>query len=159
MAFYFDENFTAAAQVWSAVDTDEGLFNMANALAQTQNYVHAVQTYNRLLARNPEFASAKKNRDIVQGIIDEINLMSESQKAELGESSKELGDAPLRAEGAERDDMPSGEVEQFSADQILSDKRIQEMWLRQVQQDPSRFLAVKFAMQLQRKEGGEDAAQ
>ncbi len=79
--------------------------------------------------------------------------MSESQVAEPGEQSKELGDAPLRAEGDEREEWGKREVEQFSADQILTDQRIQELWMKQIQQDPSRFLSVKFQMQLEQGSG------
>jgi Ca-activated chloride channel family protein len=141
--------------VWSAIDTDEGIFNLANAWAQSENYVYAVETYDWLLKRNPDFPGAAKNRKFVQDIIDQINRMSESQQAEQGEDTTEFGeDDPLRAQGAQRDDMSVGEPEQFSAEQILADEAIQQMWLRQVQRDPSRFLAVKFAMQLQAAERG-----
>jgi Ca-activated chloride channel family protein len=155
LSYYFDENFLAAVDVWSAIDTDEGIFNLANAWAQSENYVYAVQTYDWLLKRNPDFPGAANNRKFVQDIIDQINRMSESQQAEQGEDTTEFGeDDPLRAQGAERDDMNVSEPEQFTAEQILADETIQQMWLRQVQRDPSRFLAVKFAMQLQAAERG-----
>ena len=48
---------------------------------------------------------------------------------------------------------PLGIVQQYSADEILESEATREMWLRAVQQDPSNFLAVKFSMQLQRREG------
>ena len=155
LSYYFDENFLAAVDVWSAIDTDEGIFNLANAWAQSENYVYAVETYDWLLKRNPDFPSAANNRKFVQDIIDQINRMSEGQQAEQGEDTTEFGeDDPLRAQGAERDDINVSAPEQFSAEQILADETIQQMWLRQVQRDPSRFLAVKFAMQLQAAERG-----
>jgi Ca-activated chloride channel family protein len=153
LSYYLDENFLAAVDVWSAIETDAGIFNLANAWAQSENYVYAEQTYAWLLRRNPNFPGAVKNRKFVQDIIDDINRMSESQQAEQGEDTTEFGeDDPLRAEGAERDDMKVSESEQFTAEQLLADEAIQQMWLRQVQRDPSRFLAVKFAMQLQAAE-------
>ena len=46
------------------------------------------------------------------------------------------------------------ELEQLSADQLLQDPGLTEMWLRQIQRDPSEFLATKFYLQLEQEEGG-----
>ena len=46
---------------------------------------------------------------------------------------------------------------QLSAEDILQDPATADMWLRGVQQDPSDFLAIKFSMQLQRREGASEA--
>jgi Ca-activated chloride channel family protein len=151
VAFYLDENFTAAAETFAQIDTPDGLFNLANAWAQSQNYVYAVRTYDRLLELQPDHASAQKNRAIVQAIIDEINRMSESQSGEPGEQSKELGDEPLRAEGAEKEEWGKQEEEQLSAEQILGNESIRDAWLRQIQQDPAVFLSTKFLMQLEQE--------
>jgi Ca-activated chloride channel family protein len=152
VAFYLDENFEAAAETFAQLETIDGLFNLANAWAQSQNYIYAVQNYDRVLALQPDHPGALKNRAIVQAIIDDINRMSESQQGEPGEQSKELGDEPLRAEGADEEKWGKREVEQLSADDILADERIREMWMRQIQQDPSLFLSVKFQMQLEARQ-------
>ena len=79
--------------------------------------------------------------------------MSASQKAEESDSSNELGDdEPQTADGAERVDFVEREVQQLSAEDVLLDEQMNELWMRQVQKDPSRFLGVKFYMQLQRQE-------
>ena len=57
------------------------------------------------------------------------------------------------AEGAERKEFAEREIKQLTADQVLMDEKMNEIWMRQVQRDPSRFLSIKFHMQLQRKEG------
>ncbi len=155
VALYLDENFIAAAETFAQIESIEGLFNLANAWAQSENYVYAVRTYDRLLKKQPDHASALKNRAFVQGIIDEINAMSESQQSEGGDTSKELGDEPLRAEGAEKKEFGQQEVKQLSADDILNNESIREQWMRQIQQDPSVFLSIKFLMQLEREDSGE----
>ena len=63
------------------------------------------------------------------------------------------GDEAVPAEGAEKLSFEEVELKQYSADEILESEATREMWLRAVQQDPSNFLAVKFSMQLQRREG------
>ena len=99
----------------------------------------------------PEHQSALKNRAKIQAIIDEINQMSEAQRAEQGESSKQLGeDEPQTAEGAERKSFgPKEEQLQLSAEDVILDEKLNEIWMRQVQRDPSRFLSIKFHMQLE----------
>ena len=156
IAYYRDENFKAAAEMFSRIETADGYFNLANALAHGRNYVLAVKAYNEVLKIEPEHAAALKNRNKIQAIIDEINLLSASQKAEAGDSSKELGDdEPQTADGVERQDFVKLEVEQLTAEQILLDEQMNETWMKQVQKDPSRFLGVKFHMQLQREENNE----
>ena len=81
--------------------------------------------------------------------------MSASQREEPGEQSTELGDEPLTAEGAERESFGPRELEQFTAEQILSDPALNDIWMRQIQQNPARFLAIKFQMQLLNASEGE----
>ncbi|MEP5766073.1 MAG: VWA domain-containing protein [Halieaceae bacterium] len=153
IAYYYAEEFKLAAEYFSRVDSPAAHFNRANALAQGQDYLLAVRIYQELLREDPNNRAAEKNRRIVQDVIDAINLMSESQMDEEASSSRELGDdQPQRAEGAEREMNVSTELEQFSAEEILQDEKINEMWMRSVQRDPSHFLAVKFSMQLEQPE-------
>jgi Ca-activated chloride channel family protein len=157
IAYYRDANFKAAEEMFSRIESEEGYFNLANALAHQREYILAVKTYNKVLKLNPEHRSALKNRIKLQGIIDEINLLSASQKAEESDSSKELGDDdPQTADGAERQDFVKREVKQLTAEEVLLDEQINDLWMRQVQKDPSRFLSVKFHMQLQRQENGNE---
>ncbi len=153
-AYYYAEEFKLAAEYFSRIDNPRAQFNRANALAHGQNYVMAVRLYDTLLERDPNNDMARRNRDIVQELIDAINRMSESQQEEGGgDASKELGeDDPLRAEGAERKTMQAQQLVQFDADEILQDDKINEMWMRSVQRDPSHFLSIKFSMQLESRE-------
>jgi Ca-activated chloride channel family protein len=146
-AHYYAENFSAAAELFRRIDNPGGRFNLANALAQGQHYVAAVRVYSAVLDEAPNHSGALKNRNFVQQIIDDINRMSASQQTEPGEASKQLGDAPQRADGADQNDIAADEFEQLSAEQILADEQIQEMWMRQVQADPARFLRSKFQLQ------------
>jgi len=154
IAYYRNEDFKAAAEMFSRIETVEGYFNLGNAWAHSRNYVLAMKAYNNVLKLDPEHKGAIKNKQKIQEIIDDINLLSESQRAEEGESSKELGeDEPQTAEGAERKEFAERKIKQLTADQVLMDEKMNEIWMRQVQRDPSRFLSIKFHMQLQRKEG------
>ena len=160
LAYYYAEDFMLAAEYFSRSDSDDALFNEANARAHARDYVRAVNRYDRLLARSPEYPGALQNRERVQAIIDEINRLSESQQQEQGVSGedKELGsDDAIPAQGAEEITWEQADTVTLSAEDILQDPETAEMWMRSVQQDPSNFLAIKFGMQLQtsgkRREG------
>lgn len=162
MAHYYNEEFMLAAEYFSRRDSDDALFNEANARAHARDYVRAVHRYDRLLARTPDYPGATQNRQQVQELIDEINRLSESQQDEAGVSGedKELGgDDAIPAEGADEISWEQAEIIQLSAEDILQDPATSEMWLRSVQQDPSNFLAIKFSMQLQRDEPVKEASQ
>ncbi len=148
IAFYLNEDFEAAIELFSRIETREGYFSLGNALAHGQHYVKAVSAYHSVLQINPDQEDAKKNMRIVQDIIDEINRVSEAQKPGAGEASEPLGDEPMRATGAERLTFRKKEGEHYSAEQILNDPELNEIWMRQVQQDQARFLSLKFQMQV-----------
>jgi Ca-activated chloride channel family protein len=162
MAHYYAEDFMVAAEYFSRSDTDDALFNEANARAHARDYLRAVHRYDRLLQRSPNYPGAAQNRQRVQELIDEINRLSESQQQEAGVSSedKELGgDDAIPAEGADEISFKQAEIVQLSAEDILQDPATRDMWLRGVQKDPSQFLAIKFSMQLNNRQasGGENS--
>ena len=90
------------------------------------------------------------NQPILQILIDANRELSLSQAAEPGDLASDSDEGPRSSEGDEREVLM--EREQLSAQQLLEDPALTQMWLRQVQRDPSEFLATKFAMQLQRRE-------
>lgn len=152
-ALYLIEDFDGAAQQFSLRDDSVALFNVANSLAHGQRYIKALAAYDSLLKLEPDHALALTNRRVVQTLVDEINAMSESQASEDGEAAFELGDKAQRGDGAERNDTAIVQ-QQLSADELLTDQRIREQWMQQVQPNPARFLAAKFYMQ-QEQEGSD----
>ena len=156
LAYYYAEDFMLAAEYFSRSDSDDALFDEANARAHARDYLRAVRRYDELLARNPEYPGAASNRQRVQALIDEINRLSESQQQESGGAeSKELGsDDAIPADGADEISWQQAELVQLSAEDILQDPATSDMWLRGLQQDPSQFLAIKFSMQLERGSAG-----
>ena len=142
MAYYYGENFMQAAEYFSRSDSDDALFNEANARAHARDYLRSVHRYERLLQRTPDYPGARENRDTVQAIIDEINRLSESQQQEAGVGSEEKqmgGDDAIPAEGAEELSWDQAEVKQFTAEEILQSEATQDMWLRGVQRFWPRF--------------------
>ncbi len=153
MAHYLNEDFTVAVDYFSQIDTDEALFNRANAWAHSLNYIYALNDYDVLLKKDPKNERVIKNRAIVQKIVDDINRLSESQQEETGDSGKmKKEDDPMMADGADKKTFEKIEIEQYTAEDLLNDPSISELWMKQVQANPAQFLSVKFQMQLQQQE-------
>ena len=149
VSYYMAEEFALAAEYFSRIESQEALFNLANTLAHTQNYVVAKQIFQQVVKLNPEHKNALNNLQLVSKIIEDINRMSESQLQEEGDRPKEMGDdIPLRAEGAEEEIYTKQGIDQLSAEEILQDKSLNDMWMKSVQKGPAQFLSNKFAQQL-----------
>lgn len=152
LSLYGSEEFEPAATLFSQYPDENGLLAQGNALAHSRNYIDAMRIYQQLFALNPNSQAATTNISIVQARIDENQLMSESQQAEFGELSVNDKKGPRSSEGDERTLFDAAPKEQLSADQLLQDPGLTEMWMRQVQRDPSQFLRIKFYMQLEQLE-------
>ncbi|MBU2899082.1 vWA domain-containing protein [Vibrio hepatarius] len=130
-----------------------GLYNVASTLARQREYL-AARDILQSLADKEELDShlrndVEHNLIVIKGIVKEINQMSESQAGTENDASKELGDNPQTAEGA--DEKTSAELminETLSADEILADETIANKWLKGVEADPKYFLQAKFQIQL-----------
>lgn len=152
-SLYGAEEFDNAAILYNQFDTVNDKLAKINSMAHAMRYVKARDMYQQILVEFPNNKAAETNRAVLQKIIDANNLMSQSQKAEKGDSPKELGDDPQRGEGAKKKEPPkSKKLVQYNAEQLLSNKSLNDMWLRQVQKDPGKFLASKFSMQLRNQE-------
>ena len=151
-SLYGAEKFDQSATLYNQYTKAEDVLARANAFAHDRRYVKARNLYQRIIDKDGNNKAAMNNIKIVQAIIDNVNRLSESQKTEDGDSVKELGDEPQTGDGADKKEARKQKVEQLSAEQLLLDPELNEMWLRQVQKDPARFLAQKFYMQNERKE-------
>lgn len=151
MSLYAAQDFSGAATYFSQYQDADSLLARANALAHAREYLDARDAYLELRDRYPDHPASAVNLPIVQGLIDANRELSESQTAEMGDMSSEQDDGPRSSEGDER--RAFVEQEQLSADQLLQDPALTQMWLRQVQRNPSEFLATKFYLQLEQREG------
>jgi Ca-activated chloride channel family protein len=151
-SLYGAEKFDQSATLYSQFNTKEDLLARANALAHNRRYIKARDMYKNINQTYPMYQAAIHNQQIVQKIIDDNNRLSDSQKAEEGTLSKELGDEAQASDGAEKLVARVQEIEQMSAEQLLLDPALNEMWLRQVQKNPATFLSRKFMMQNEKQQ-------
>lgn len=159
-AYYYASEFELAHSAFLEMQNDPseevrdfGLYNAASALARQREYL-AARDLLQSLANKPTLSQALRpdvehNLNVIGGIVEEINQMSESQAGTEQEMSTELGDNPQTAEGA--DEQTSQEMmikETLSAADILGNQEMADKWLKRVESDPRDFLRAKFQIQL-----------
>ena len=152
-SLYAGQDFSKAERYFSQYQDAESLLARANALAHQRNYAAAKQAYEELVNRYPDHPAPAVNLPVIEALIEATQGMSESEGSEKGNRNSKPGDGSAPSEGDEQ--QPNVELEQYSADQLLQDPGLTEMWLRQIQRDPSEFLVTKFYLELEHNEGDE----
>ena len=152
-SLYAAEDFGTAEQYFSQYQDAESLLARANALAHQADYAGALKAYQDLAKRYPDHPAPAVNIPVMQAIIEATKGVDENQENKSNNSSKKPGKGSESSDGAGEEG--AGELEQYSADQLLQDPGLTEMWLRQIQRDPSEFLTTKFYLQLEENESKE----
>jgi len=90
---------------------------------------------------------------LMRQIIEESNRLSESQSNEAGVSGEDIDpEAGAQiADGANELSLEQQTLVQYSAEEILASPELANLWLQNVQPDPSNFLRNKFSAQLQER--------
>ena len=150
-SLYAGQDFATAERYFSQYQDADSLLARANALAHQRNYAAAKRGYEELASRYPDHPAPAVNLPVVEAIIEATKQSSEGQESDTGKPGSKPGDGT----GSSEDDERQGtvELEQYSADQLLQDSGLTEMWLQQIQRDPSEFLVTKFYLQLEQAEG------
>ena len=163
LAQYYGEDFETAIETLAEVDSTEGLFALANAYGQARNYLYSVYAYDLVLERDPDHAAAIHNREIVNKIVEEMKMMGDSQQQ--GENDPKRAQEITPPPGMDDDMEEHNEIgprpppEQWTADQLLNDPEMADLWMQQVQSDPADFLSAKFSLQLQKRAAPPPAAE
>ncbi|ERM62155.1 hypothetical protein P780_04725 [Vibrio mimicus CAIM 1882] len=167
IAYYYGSEFRLAQAAFMQSDTDLGRYYAASALARQREYL-AARRLLRTLAEKETLESDLKadiehNLKVIEGLIDEINQASESQANSIGdqETSIELPeDQPQTAEGADEKTTQDKMIrDTLSADQILGDPQLAQVWLKRVEANPQRFLQAKFQLQTLKRNEAEEGEQ
>uniref|UniRef100_Q0HZ84 von Willebrand factor, type A n=1 Tax=Shewanella sp. (strain MR-7) TaxID=60481 RepID=Q0HZ84_SHESR len=155
IAYYYGGEYKLAHSAFMQVQTDLGAYYAASALARQREYI-AARKLLRTLAKKQDIAPDLKadiehNLMVIQGLIDEINQASASQANSMGdqETSIELpDDEPQTAEGAdEQTSQDKMQSQNLTAEQMLGDPKLAEVWLKRVEANPEHFLRAKFQLQ------------
>ncbi|WP_227021571.1 tetratricopeptide repeat protein [Oceaniferula marina] len=152
-SLYAAEDFETAAQYFSQYQDADSLLARANALAHSGGYFSALEAYEEMAKRYPDHPAPAVNIPIMQAMIQATTDMAETRQKDSDDSGKKPGEGSESSDGSGQDG--AGEQEQYSAEQLLQDPGLTEMWLRQIQRDPSEFLTTKFYLQIAESEKAE----
>lgn len=124
---YLSGDFVTAIELLGALDNDKAQFALANAYAHSMQFDQALTIY-EFMKNKPEFESiATNNITVIQMAIEKIkNSPPEKQGNE-----KVLDDRQI---------VNDNDQEGESNSVVVSD----QLWLKQVRQNPSKFLRQKF---------------
>jgi Ca-activated chloride channel homolog len=152
-SLYAGEDFSMAERYFSQYQDAESLLARANALAHQTNYAAAKRAYEELAGRYPDHPASAVNLAVIEAIIKATEEMPQSEDDRGGKPGGRPGDGTSSAEGNEA--QGAQELEQYNADQLLQDPALTQMWLQQIQRDPSEFLTTQFYLQLEQEEGSQ----
>ncbi|ENM5732812.1 VWA domain-containing protein [Vibrio mimicus] len=167
IAYYYGSEFRLAQAAFMQSDTDLGRYYAASALARQREYL-AARRLLRTLAEKETLESDLKadiehNLKVIEGLIDEINQASESQANSIGDQETSIKlpeDQPQTAEGADEKTTQDKMIrDTLSADQILGDPQLAQVWLKRVEANPQRFLQAKFQLQTLKRNEAEEGEQ
>ncbi|HJP50827.1 MAG TPA: VWA domain-containing protein [Pseudomonadales bacterium] len=176
-AQYRGEDFVAAARAFASSESDDGKYNLGNALARQGQLEEAIIAYDEALALNPENEDAGFNKQLVETLLeqqqqeqqqqegnDEQNQNPEdSEENEQGDQNQDSEDQQQSDEQKEGEEQESEDSEQQEQEQQegeeqqasesepepLDEEEQQalQQWLRRVPDDPGGLLRRKFMMQ------------
>jgi len=154
VAYYRGGDFERAAAVFGRLRSAEAAYNRGNALVLLGQYDAAIESYERALALQPDWDSARENLALA---------IARKQLLAPAESDAGGTGGELEADQIVFDD--TGRVERSGTETVteggepMSEDEMRAVWLRRVQNDPADFLRARFAWQLFRQNREEaDAA-
>jgi len=81
VAYYRAAQYEKAAAAFAKVDTAQGYYNLGNALVHLGEYEKAINVYQDALKKNPQYAAAKHNLNIVKKLLERQQSKQNPQKA------------------------------------------------------------------------------
>ncbi len=116
-ALYRQGAYREAAEAWRQQDSPDARYNQGNALARAGDLQGALEAYDHALARDPDHADARANRELVRRLLEQQQEQQQQQSGG-GEESQQDGDRQQDAgqpaggdsrEAARDDTSPPGE--------------------------------------------------
>jgi tetratricopeptide (TPR) repeat protein len=126
-SFYQAGDFEQALLLFKAEESEDSLFAQANALAHLGQVFKAKELYQVLLKKNNQHVGANKNLQLMEEIIKQLKKSPNKKTVELTEDGKMTNTS-----------------NQADAPKVNTPIPTNQLWLKQVQQNPAKFLRKKF---------------
>ena len=138
-ALYRAGRYDDAIDAFARVDTAESDFNQGDALAKLGKLPAAIARYQRALKRDPTFAAAKANLELLQKLLPKKKPGDETQ-------AEQQQDPEYTPDSVQFDERGKEGV----TDQVDAAKQTADMWMRNIQTTPAQILRRKFAIEAER---------
>ncbi|WP_231737748.1 tetratricopeptide repeat protein [Terracidiphilus gabretensis] len=130
-------DYEAALNVFSLSDTAEAWYNQGDALAHLKRYPDAIQAFQEALSKRPSWTEARENLALMKSLIPKPPPKKKNQERE-----EEANDPPDQVKFDEL-----GKQGKKTVRLKLDPKKMEEIWMRNIQTTPADFLRRRFAMQ------------
>jgi Ca-activated chloride channel family protein len=116
-------DYEQALTAYQQVDSAESLYNQGNALAKLQRMDEAIDAYSKALERDPNFADAKANKEIIEQLKKQQEQQKQDQQSgDDGQENKDQQgdkqqDQDQQGENQDGQNQDSDQKEQQSSDQ------------------------------------------
>lgn len=108
-AQYKGQNFTGAAEVFQSDPSDQGRYNLGNALAKQGSYEQAIQAYSDALELNPNHEDAQFNKQLVEELLESQQQQDQEQGNEDENQPSDESEESQDNENKERNEEDSQE--------------------------------------------------
>lgn len=88
-AYYRDGKYQEALEAFQQVESIEALYNQANSLAKLQQFEESLNAYKEVLAKDPNHQAAKKNKEIIEKLLEQQQKQEQSQNEQESEQNGE----------------------------------------------------------------------
>jgi Ca-activated chloride channel family protein len=130
-------DYEAALNSFALSDTADAWYNQGDALAHLGRYADAAKAFQEALARKPSWQEAEDNLSLVKSLIPKPPKKNDDQEEE------EATNLPPDQTKFDEKGKHGNKTVQVK----LDPKKMEEIWMRNIQTTPADFLRRRFAMQ------------
>lgn len=115
------DNFDKAIEMYAAQNTDEGFYNLGNALAQKQELEQAIEAYKKALELNPNHEDAKYNKELIEEFLEnqdkDKDKQGDNQDQNKNQENQNQGDDKNKDSSGGQDKQDENNQQQQSSQQ------------------------------------------
>jgi Ca-activated chloride channel family protein len=102
------DNFDKAIEMYAAQNTEEGFYNLGNALAQKQELEQAIEAYKKALELNPNHEDAKYNKELIEEFLENQDKDKDKQGDNQDKEQKQNQNQDNQNQGNNQNQGSSG---------------------------------------------------